>query len=239
MKKIYVLLFLLSSIMYGVTLFPMSAEITSKRERNILFTVSNPTKEPVAVEFSVLRLLDTNNNKEKRVKTTDVAYYPSQFVLAAGKSRNVRVRYLKSSLPKIEEVYRVIAKELDIDVTDKKPSVPKNRIKASVKFRFTYEGLLFVNNGKVYPKLEIVSFKKSANGIEIVVENKGTKSEVLSPEDYNFIVTINSKDYLLTKKDLKKAEFRRTLPGKSNRYILRYIRSVPYKKISSIRIEPK
>ncbi|NPA60456.1 MAG: fimbria/pilus periplasmic chaperone [Epsilonproteobacteria bacterium] len=238
MKKIYVLLLLVSSWLYGVTLYPMSADIVSKRDRNILFTVSNPTKEPVAVEFSVKKLLDTSGKKEKRIDTTDVVWYPSQFVLGAGKSKHVRVRYVKSSLPKVEEVYRVIAKELDVDVSDKIERVPKDRIKATVKFRFTYEGLLFVSNGKVFPKLQISDFKKTHRGLEIYVTNNGTKSDVLNIRDYDIIVTVNGKDYLLTKQDVKKAEFRRILPGKTNKFLLRYVK-LPNGKIDSVRIERK
>jgi P pilus assembly chaperone PapD len=237
-KKLFVLL-LFFSYLKAVVLYPFYGTIDSKRVRNKLFTISNPTKEPVAVEFSVLRLLDTDGNKEKRVKTQDVSYYPSQFVLAPGKSRNVRVRYNKSTLPSTEEVYRVIAKELDVDVTDRVDDAPKGKIKATVKFRFSYEGLLFVNNGKVQPNLTINSFKQIGRTLEIVVANTGTKSDVLTPNKYNILVTVNGKEYLLTPEDLKKAEFRRTLPGKTNRYRLRYIKHLPYGKITAVRLERK
>ena len=240
MKKKYILLLLLlSSVVYGVTLFPMSADMVSKKSRKVLFTVSNPTKEPVAVEFSILRLLNTDNNKEKRVKTSNVTYYPSQFVLAPGKSRNIRVRYMKNSLPKSEEVYRVIASELDIDVSDRKANTLKKRIKANIKFRFTYEGLLFVSDGKAYPKLEISSFEQREGVVDIVVQNSGTKSEILSSDNYNIIATVNSKEYLLTKEDLQEAEFRRILPRKSNRYTLKYIKNLPHGMITNMRLELK
>jgi len=98
---------------------------------------------------------------------------------------------------------------------------------------------LFVNNGKVRPNLIIDSFKQRGRVLEIVVANTGTKSDVLTIDKYNILVTVNAKEYLLTPEDLKKAEFRRTLPGKKNRYILRYIKHLPYGKITAVRLEKR
>jgi P pilus assembly chaperone PapD len=237
MKK--VILFLIFSIyIFAVTLSPLTQTLDSKKKKHLIFTVHNPTKEPVAVNFEILRLLDTDNNKEKREKTDKVTYYPSQFVLGATESKKVRIRYMGSTLPDIEEVYRVIAQELDIDVSDKKDEESISKVKASIKMRFSYAGLLFVHQPNAIENLKVDSFEVSPNReITIHLNNSGTMSIVPNASHYNYIVKVNGKDYKLLEEDLKGAEFRRVLPNKTNTFYLKNIINLPNGKIESIRIE--
>jgi len=240
MKKIVILFILLHTWIYAVVMSPLTQTVDSRKKIHMTFMVGNPSKEPVAVDFSVLRLLDTNNNKEKREATDNVQVYPSQFVLKGKENKKVRVRYMGKKLPDIEEVYRVIAKELDIDVSDKIVDAPEGKIKAQVKMRFTYEGLLFVKKPNSYPELTIDSIEELGNrAIKIVIKNSGKASAVPNAQNYNFIATINNKPYLLTEEDLKGAEFRRVLAGNSNTFILKNITNLPDGKISSIKLERK
>jgi len=240
MKKIVILFILLHTWIYAVVMSPLTQTVDSRKKIHMTFMVGNPSKEPVAVDFSVLRLLDTNNNKEKREATKKVQVYPSQFVLKGKENKKVRVRYMGKKLPDIEEVYRVIAKELDIDVSDKAVDAPEGKIKAQVKMRFTYEGLLFVKKPNSYPELTIDSIEELGNrAIKIVIKNSGKASAVPNAQNYNFIATVNNKPYLLTEEDLKGAEFRRVLAGNSNTFILKNITNLPDGKISSIKLERK
>jgi len=237
MKKTIVLLLLLN-IAYAITLTPLTETLDSKKKKYLIFKVKNPTAEPVAVDVSVLRVLSTDNNREKREPTDKISYYPSQFVLSPKDTKNIRIRYMGSKLPDIEEVYRVIAKELDIDVSDKKEDDSISEVRAKIKMRFTYEGLLLVHNPTSKPELKITSFKELPNReLSISITNNGTASIVPMARNYNFLVTIRGKEYLLQPEDLKGAEFRRALPRQTNTYYLKHIVNLPNGKIDSIRLE--
>ena len=241
-KKIILLFALSLQVVFAITLVPLTETLDSKKKKNLIFKVSNPTAKPVAVDISVLRVLDTDNNKEQREKTDKVSYYPSQFVLKPRETKNIRVKYMGSKLPDIEEVYRVIAKELDIDVSDKKEKIATGGVKAEIRMRFTYEGLLLVKQPTTEVKLAIESFKElesseTERGVSIQIKNSGTASDVPHDGVYNFLVTIKGKEYLLKNKDMKDAEFRRVLAGKINTFYLKHIVNLPSGKIDSIRLE--
>lgn len=237
MKKTLLLL-LASKLLFAINLAPMTETLDSKSKKNIVFKVSNPSKEPVAVQFAVLKVLDTNGI-EKRVETQTVEAYPTQFVLAPKESKSVRVRYMGASLPKQEEVYRIIAKELDIDVNDKKVEDTQGKVKAQIKMRFSYEGLLFVHQADAQAQLKVENFQQTPKGVTLSVSNIGTSSALPNLSNYNYFANVKGKEYLLTKKDLKDVEFKRVLAGKVNTFNLTHITTIPLKKIESLRLEKK
>ena len=239
MKKLFLFL-ITSNLLLAINLVPMTETLMSQKRKNIIFKVSNPTDEPVAVNFSVFKVTDNQNQKEKRESTNSVQAYPTQFVLSPKETKSVRVRYMDKKLPELEEIYRIIAQELDIDVGDKKEEDTNGKVKAQIKMRFSYEGLLFVKNEKAEVNLVIESIEQKNNGLDISITNKGTASAIPLIKQYNFFVTLkNGKEYKLTPEDLKGAEFRRVLAGKTNTFHLKNIKSVPVEKIISMRLEKK
>jgi len=230
---------MMTGLLFSVSLSPLLQTLDSKRARNVIFKITNTSKEPVAATFSILKVIHTDNNKEEREETKLVEAYPTKFVLGPKETKSVRVRYMGKILPKIEEVYRVIAKELDIDVSDTKDSTSKGKINAQIKMRFSYEGLLFVSNPNVEELLKINSLNNTGMGVEIEVSNSGTASAVPNPKDYNFLIKVLGTEYKLTKEDLRGAEFRRVLAGKTNKFTLKNIKSVPLDQITSMRLEKK
>ena len=242
MKKTIILLALSLNFIFAITLVPLTETIDSKKKKNLIFKVSNTSAESVAVDVSVLRVLDTDNNKEQREETKKVSCYPTQFVLSPKESKSIRFKYMGSELPDIEEVYRVVAKELDIDVSDKEEKATTDEIKAQIRMRFSYEGLLLVKQPHTKAKVSIESFKELENsgterGISLVITNTGNASVVPHDGEYNFLVTVKGKEYLLKNEDMRKAEFRRVLAGKSNTFYLKHIVNLPSGKIESIRLE--
>jgi P pilus assembly chaperone PapD len=241
MKKIF-LLIILSNIIFAITLTPLTLTLDSKNKKHMIFTVNNPTSTGVAVTFNILQVLDTNNNKENRVKTDKVSWYPSQFVLSSKSSKSIRVRYMGSKLPEVEEIYRVIAKELDVAISDNKEKDDSiKEVKAKIKMRFSYEGLLFVHKADAIAKLSIDSFEARTNrDISITIVNRGNMSMLPSSRDFDYLVTIKGKEYQLQEEDLKGAEFRRVLTGKTNTFHLKKIINLPLTgKIESIRLKKK
>jgi P pilus assembly chaperone PapD len=240
MKKLLFLI-LLFNIAFAITLSPLTKTVDNKKEKYIIFKVKNPTAQPVAVDIQVLKLLSTDNNKEERVVTDKISYYPSQFVLSPNEIKNVRLRYTGAKLPDIEEVFRVIAKELDIDVSDKNENETSTGIKSKLKMRYSYEGLLLIHNKTSKPQLKIERFQELANNeLSLSIRNIGTSSVVPTIDKYNFIVSINKKEYQLQPKDMQNAELRRALAGQTNTYILKHITTLPQTgKIDAIRLEKR
>lgn len=243
MKKIILTIILLLHSLYGVTLMPMLQTVDHKKKRHMVFSVYNPTKEPVAVNFNIMKLVHNQENKEQREATQKLSFYPSQFVLAPQETKKIRVRYMSNTLPDTEEVYRVIAQELNVNVNDQVVETETAGVKAQVKMRLTYEGLILIHKPDAYDKLTIQSFNViSSNGdkreIELNIANKGNASDVPSLYHYNFIVSIDNKIYKLTEEDIKKANFKRILAGQSNSFRLPNVK-LPTGKIDSITLEKK
>jgi len=243
MKKILLLSLLLSSIVLGVTLQPMLQVLDQKKKRHMVFSVYNPTKEPVAVNFDIQYLVKNHNNKEEREATQKVTFYPSQFVLMPHQTKKVRVRYMANTLPDKEEVYRVIAKELDVNVEDKVEEVQGNTIKAQVKMRLTYEGLLLVHKPDAKDKLTVSFFeelpsKGDRRVVKMTISNSGNASSVPNVQNFDFIVTIGGKEYKLTEDDTLHAEFRRVLAQDDNTFTLPNLK-LPTGKITAIRLEKR
>ncbi len=238
MKKI-ILLLLISKLLFAITLVPMTETIDSKKKKNIVFKVTNPTDEPVAVDFSVLKVISTKNNQEKRISTNNLQAYPTQFILSPKETKSVRVRYMGAKLPENEEVYRIVAQELDIDVSDKKTDNHNGEIKAQIKMRFSYEGLVFVHKEQAKAQLSIESIQKTAKGLQFSIKNNGTKSDLPNIVNYNYFAQSQNQEYKLTENDLKGAEFRRILAGKSNQFSLKNIQTIASQQIENIRLEKK
>jgi len=237
MKKLFLLL-ITSHILFGITLVPMTETLETKKKKNIVFKVSNPTSEPVAVDFSIMKVTDTTN-KELREETSLVQAYPTQFVLSPKETKSVRVRYMSNELPAKEEVYRVIAKELDIEVTDKKEENIKGKVGVNIKMRFSYEGLLFIHQKDAKSSIKIEHIQKDNRGIQLTLANSGNVSDLPSNINYDYFVTIQGQEYQLQKEDFKNTSFRRVLAGKSKILSLQNITTLPIEKIESMRVEKK
>ena len=239
--RIIILTIFLFNYIFAITLTPLYNTVNDIRELKTIFTVENPSNHPVAVKVSVERVTDTDNNKEKTTKTANINYYPAQFVLDSKSSKNIRITYLNKNLPKIEEVYRVLATELDVNVRDREPTkVAKGEKRAEVIMRFSYGGFLFVKDKSAKPNIKIESFQNLSDGaLEIVMTNSGTASFLFNQMQHNLKAIIDGKEYILSEDDLKDAEFRRVLANKSNRFILRNIKSVSPSAITYLTIEDK
>ena len=239
MKKIVLVLSLMSMSLYAITMTPLMQTVDSKKSKHMIFTVNNPSKKPVVVDFSAMLLTATDNNKEKIEETKKVSIYPSLFAIPSGGTQKVRVRYMGSSLPEVEEVYRIVATELDKNLEDEVDNQGTVGVAAQIKIRFSYSGLLFVKKPNLQAKLEIVNFERvPSGGIKIAIKNSGKASDVPTISRYDFIVKIQNKLYKLTADDLKKSEFRRVLAGKTNTFILKNAQ-IPEGKIESFILQRK
>jgi len=238
MKKFFVLLLISTSFLMAVVMSPMLEEIDSLKKRQLVFRVLNPTNRAVATTFYIKELIDTSGKREVRVDTKKVVAYPSQFVLKPKEEKRVRVRYMGSKLPDIEEVYRVVAHELNINVDDTLSTKNSKALEGKIDMRITYEGLLLVHKPDAKPILRVESFNFiDRNSLKITLSNSGTASIVPNQNFYRYIIVSNGKEYLIEDKILKKSIFKRVLAGKSSYVILKGVKNSL--KIDSIRLEKK
>lgn len=238
--KHFVLLIFISNFLFAIDLVPLTQTVKSKRDKNILFQVSNTTSDPVAVDFSLLKVVGIKNNKEQRVDTSEVQAYPTQFILNPKETKSVRVRYMNKKLPQYEEIYRVMVKELDIDVSDKSENRNITTVHAQLKVRYSYEGLIFVHQENATANIFVESIKRTMNGIELTLKNSGNMSAIPYPNIYNYIAILaGGKEQTLLKKDLKGVDLRRVLTGKNRTFFLKNITSLPIAKIESMKIIKK
>ena len=141
-------------------------------------------------------------------------------------------------MPRVEETYRVIAQELDVNIKD--PEVKKNgKVNTSITMRISYEGLMFVKQPDAFMRLKIFSFRELKRDrkfpknrvIQFLISNLGYASGLLSKE-YNMVAVIRGKSYLLKKEDLSGSG--RLLARKKSRVLLKKIASLPNGKIEKI-----
>ena len=211
--KYVVLITMLLEMAFAVQLTPMAQKITSAKNRNVVFDVINAEKRLAASEFEVLRITGhTADGKEIREDTDHVVIYPPQFIIKAQASKKVRVSYRKKALPALQEVYRVISRELPIKVEEVKAD---DKVKAGVKFLFTYEGLLFVGGDQKVSALD-VSFKSNKkNSVEFNVKNLGNMSEFVSATSYKMVLKTSKGNVTLDKSYFGKFNGLRLLPNET------------------------
>ncbi len=106
---------------------------------NQLFLVENNTGVPVSVQIRIAnREIDVDGGETTRDNEKDFTIFPAQMILAPHSSRSVRVQWIGNPNLKEENVYRIIAEQLPVNLSKDKPKT------SSVKFLVSYYGALFV-----------------------------------------------------------------------------------------------
>jgi len=236
MKYLLVVAMLLN-ISFAVQLTPMSQKISTDKDRNVLFEVINSSATLAASEFEALRITGHDENGvEIREETENLVVYPPQFIIKEKTSKKVRVSYRKKGFPKKQEVYRIIARELPIKVKEDKQST---KIKAGVKFIFTYEGLLYVGGDDTDAILDVVKVNDSKATLKAKVKNIGNMSSFVFVTTYNIVVRTNKGKVTLDKSYFEKFQGLRILPDESFVFNILKIKKLKGTKVKSITFEKK
>lgn len=231
MKYVIIGMVLIQSL-FSVQLTPITQRIDSMKKRNLTFIVKNTDKDMAAAECSILKVVGHDKRgQEIREETDDVVVYPTQFVLQVSENKGIRVNYTKSKLPEKEAVYRVLATQLSLNLEEAEKGT---KVKAAMKFIFSYEGLLFV--GGKEEKAHISSELKDVRGdtFTIKMRNDGTRSHFVHVEHFDFIIETNKGPIKLTKEDFGKFGGLRLLPDES--FSLTLKKSTKLKKQTAINI---
>lgn len=135
--------------------------------------------EPEAVEMSVVkRSIDLDGKESYEPADDDFLIYPPQIILKPNTRQTVRVTWLGDPIPQAEIAYRLVSKQVPINL--KKPDVgTPNRPVGKVEVLLTYMGSLYIRPVNVQPNVVVdsVSVQKNANDkptIALILENQGS-----------------------------------------------------------------
>ena len=235
--KYIVTLIVLVQALFSVQLTPITQRIDSMKTRNLTFTVKNTDQDLAAAECSILKVVGHNEDgSEIREETDDVVVYPNQFVLQVKENKGVRINYTLSKLPKKEVVYRVLVTQLALNLKEESKGT---KIKAAMKFVFSYEGLLFIggDDGETIISASVKNIDNNFYTIEM--RNDGTRSKYVHSQHFDFTLQTDAGSVLLTKEDFGKFSGLRLLPDESFIIKLKKATNLNSKKITGITITKK
>lgn len=235
--KYAILVLILAQSLFSVQLTPITQRIDSVKSRNLTFTVKNIDKDMAAAECSILKVVGHDKDgKEIREETDDVVIYPSQFVLQEKESKGIRVNYTKSSLPKKEVVYRVLATQLALKLKEESKG---SKVKGAMKFIFSYEGLLFVGAKEEKAKISSTLENISKDSFSIRLHNYGIASHFVHVNHFDFTIETQTGSVQLSEKDFGKFGGIRLLPDESFVVTLSKTEKLQGKTLKSIEVRSK
>lgn len=138
------------------------------------FEIINDGSERVALTVSVLTLerdeayIETNRDAED-----DFLVYPAQIVLSPGKRQTLRVTWLGNAKPARELTYRLVVKQVPIELLDPKAK-PSPELEGRVRVMLAYRGTLFIRPPKALPSIAVEARSESNNALVLTLVNHGT-----------------------------------------------------------------
>ena len=177
---------------YSFTVNPIELYFTPDgTEATQSIKLSNPSKEPIAVQLKAFTRKHAPEGKEFRNPTTDFLIYPPQTILKPGETKTARLTWLgrKASVKKekgkeqiirtkkiTEELpYRLKVTQLPVEV--KKKKTPQ---KTGVKMIYQYVASLYVRERSFKPELKIIGAKRIKDNLtELTIANTGKQHTLL------------------------------------------------------------
>jgi fimbrial chaperone protein len=162
----------LQTILNALVLSPMEAEINiSDKRKSATFMVSQSGDADVPVQVSLFERTIDINGKETRTPTKDFVFFPEQFVLKAGESRNIRLNYKGAEDIKDEKSYRLLVEQVPVELKPQKTAGKK----VQVNFLLNFVASVYVQPKEVLPipKVEAVRPLAGGKSVELTVVNEG------------------------------------------------------------------
>lgn len=193
---IVILSFFVSLNSYAFKFSPMSTTIGIKENNNsTLFFIENDSDQAIAVTASVLkREMNIEGIESNPQINGEMTVYPSQLIIPPNEKRSVKVTWVGTIVPKMEQAYRLIAEQLPIELDKNKKQ------KASIKVLLRYVAALYVQAEDFDADISLKKIDVDDKKVSFLISNSGKKHQVLS----NLSMKIGGKKTLeLTSEDLK------------------------------------
>lgn len=147
----------------------------SQGQLSVQFFVENEATQPIAIQLSSATRSMKENGEEVNSKAEDeIEIFPEQLILEPHQKRSIKVSYKGTKDIKIEKAYRIIAEQLPVELSEKKSKA------SSIKVLLRYVAALYVDPGKTESQIVYQESKIKDKKIYVVVENKGTRHQVLT-----------------------------------------------------------
>lgn len=201
---LFLLIFAVNS--YSVSFNPLVSDICSNnsyiKDKFKDYTAINASDEQIGVEITLKRVdgYDDKNNEIRNKVSSEITWYPKQFIMQAKTQKNFRVQVNMNNIPKKEHTYRIVVKEVPLNLTKNNTEESEtNKAESSLKMIFSYEGLLFVKKCNYQHKLKVnyFTFNKKNNLIDLEIANTGKASIVPSFESLDIVLLVNKKEFSL------------------------------------------
>ncbi len=202
------------------------------------FHLYNPSNTPIALQCTLAkRDVDENGMEILDEEAAEDLFliYPSQIILPPNKTQVLRVSWLGENELKRELAYRLLCKQLPIDLA--KLSKNKNidtpsKEKREVRLLFNYSAAIYITPEGVAPNLYLETAKniKDEDGnplLELVFNNEGTEHKILR----DIVLTISSEGAKNKNVTLTTSDFQgglNILSGKKKRFIFPWPEELPF-----------
>ncbi len=154
---------------------PMVAQIDAdRRPARVTYTLQNDTPRAVAVQVSAhIRVIDEMGNEDMQ-PTDELLVYPSQIVLAAGRSQEISVDWTGGSVDR-ERAFRIVAEQVPVNLGSSQDS------RAQLRVNLEYVTSLYVRPAQARPRTEVsdVAFEDAGETLVFRLGNTGTRHILL------------------------------------------------------------
>jgi fimbrial chaperone protein len=189
-----------------------------------------------AVEMSVVkRSMDLDGKESYEPADDDFLIYPPQIILKPNTRQTVRVTWLGDPIPQQEIAYRLVSKQVPINL--KKPDIGKpNRPIGKVEVLLTYMGSLYIRPVDVQSKVVVdnVSVQKNANDkptIALILENQGSARASL--RNFSLNLTSGGKTVILKPNQIQEINSKVILAKNKRRFVFAYPADLPQGNVTA------
>lgn len=202
---------LLSLKAYAFKFSPMSTSIDlDDKKKSTQFYLENDTNQPIAIIVKAMtREMDQKGLEINKDVKDEISVYPNQMIIPPNEKRSVKVSWLGKDLLEKEGAYRLVAEQLPIELEKGKKD------KANIKVLLRYVAALYINNSKTIPKIELKKIEQTDKSISLIVENLGTRHQVLFNASLYVMNEKGKKEMTIKADDLKGLSGENVLAGKT------------------------
>lgn len=244
MNKMIIIIFILVIKLCLLNAYSFSPSIVSFSASGInssyIYTVTNDADKVIPIDISINEFSKDidGNHIQGEIVYDDFIIYPAQFILDAGESRSVQVRWTGEPSVDIEKNYTILCKQVELP----KKEIKSDKLAVLITVKMNYQGRLYIEPEKGSPNimLDAVNSPVNENGeqmLEFIVENIGNIHGDLS--DYCFELNLLNeektdeviKTITLTSNDIPKMQSS-VLAGIKRRYEIPWPKEIPFGNVN-------
>jgi fimbrial chaperone protein len=229
MKKLFLLLIIFfSNICHAYRLSPMVQNFSPEgKDATKTFLITNDGKESISLEVVATTRSIAVDGKEERNESEHFMVYPPQLTVKAGERRSLRVSYVGPKEMQQEVPYRLVVRQLPVNVDKKKDK----KTGAQIDFMFEYIASLYVSKDGVKANVSLDKVEESDKQLQLTFSNSGSKHGLL--KDFDFLLG----DSALSEDIIKPLLGINVLPGGKRSVLIS--RPKNFSKNSQIRLKKK